>query len=648
MTGTGWPTLNTGDIIEAEHVTKAYGALNGTANYGEQIILTDFSSASLYSLKVFNPGSGGKAVQIRNSANDANLLLVEDSGVVFLGSPIRPEVYGAAADGTTDDATAIQAALDAAKAAGGGDVELDTRKGYRSASRLTIGRNVRLRHNGVQEHNVNPKNTLLIGTSGQAFSLPAIVLGADGSTASAGSFGAVEDITIEMLGTATAASYEGGTVSALICIDRLGGSSGATGTRAFIRRVKAVGAIDLVQAGTTNTQYSVGQLVMKGGDYLYFRRNDVEGAGGTTAVVRLNGSSANQPDGGEISGNFCEDFGFGIVFNNTAGSIANLNIGPGNTFDGVVVYGVWVHPATSGTCQLNVIFDNQINGTGVAGNIGIVLDQDNNADIHSNTIRDNRISLMGQQGILINTPTAAADIRNTLIEGNRILGCGSLTTNTYAGIDIESGVEEVQVLRNTIERIGAGNVVSYGVRLAGSNAKFAVIGNTALDAGTAAVSKGSSGNGTTAIYQDNYGPVAAGDATPGPRVLLGVWHATNPGAGTAAFDIGQPGCDGNLFVQAPYAMRVTEISLTAVNNAGAGTAIASAANRTATATVSKNGNAGTLATTFTPDGALFGSSNKQDTGDTYAVNDLIGVELATGASWVAGDDVTVRVWGIPT
>lgn len=658
MTGTGWATLNTGDIVEAVHVSKVYGHLSGTSGQGEQTILTDFASASLYALKIKNTGSGGKALQIRNAADTANLLLVEDSGLVFLGSPIRPEAYGAAADGTTDDATAIQAALDAVKALGGGDVELDPRKSYRSASRLTVGQNTKLRHGGIKAHNnASLRNTLLMGTSSVAFSMPAIVLGGDGSSAGAGDSATLEDITVEMLGTATAATYQGGTVSAVICVDRMGGSSGAAGTRAFVRRVKVTNAIDFVQVGTITDPYGAGQIVMeecrgnitgdvlviKGVDYLYFRNNDMEGPGGSTkAVIRIDGASANMPDGGSIDGNFCEDFPYGVFINPTGGSVANLHIGPHNTFDGTTVYGIYLHPATSGGTNGLIIEGNEVNGTGASGSIGILLDQDNNTDILSTTIRDNRVTSFGQHGIAILTPTAAADIRNTLIQGNRILGCSAQTPSTYSGIYIGSGVEEVDVLYNEITRIAGGNVVKYGVEVTGTNAKVYVIGNVAPDAGTSVVLKGTT-PAATVVYQGNVGPTEAGDAPSGQLIPVGPFHYTNPNASLASTDMPLPSTDSNVRFISPVKGRVYAISLSCQ-----GAAIASAANRTATATVSVNGSAGTLATTFTPDGALFGSRNSQASGDTFAAGDYLGVKLATGAGWTATDDVTVWIWILPT
>src|SRR5690606_32096305 len=82
-----------------------------------------------------------------------------------LGCNVRKAPYLAAGDGVTDDTASIQAALNAAAAAGGGTVYLPAGR-YFVASHLSVGANVELRgaSDGAHHYGTTPRGTVLLAT----------------------------------------------------------------------------------------------------------------------------------------------------------------------------------------------------------------------------------------------------------------------------------------------------------------------------------------------------------------------------------------------------------------------------------------------------------------------------------------------------
>lgn len=128
-TGASWEVIFAGGL--GHLVLDGTGSPEGvkTASPGALYLQTDGANGTVVWFK--NSGSGNTGWRPLQSS--LGVFNVKD--------------YGAVGDGTTDDTTAIQAALDAAAAAGGGVVEVPTGL-YKFTSSLTVGEQITLRGRG--------------------------------------------------------------------------------------------------------------------------------------------------------------------------------------------------------------------------------------------------------------------------------------------------------------------------------------------------------------------------------------------------------------------------------------------------------------------------------------------------------------------
>lgn len=625
--------------------------------------------------------------------------------------------FGAANDGSSDESAAIQAAIDAAEAAGGGRVCGDYGTSYKHFTPLTVtGDGVYLDFGpGAPSNDDNNPHAALIYTGFGTHGAPAIRFGNSASVTP--TYTGIRNTVLQADPVISSAStWEGTSTGAHVAFDRVGCG--------VVENCRLIAPYDGVLMGTDNNPGGTTTLVMTDNEVDGYKRYGVNirggghcfisnygraawGAADATATAAVNiggaGSGGNHLDGWNIEGLLTERGDYGVRIAHSAGSLAAGNI-RNSHFDAIDVAGI-VLEAAGGINGL-VMSGLTISCLGALSsapstNNGIVVDA-STGTFRDIKILNPRIYGPGSYGILVQKPGAVTQLANLEIVNPEIYAAGQVLDNDRPAIyvvgddaagtavaavcskfhikggvlysrnaagstttDINYGIvvgrycadfsiDGVEV-RNAqtggvwIKDLCSGYVLQHcaalgshanGFVIGSTNTNFAVKQNTSIGHSGAVVTSSTTPNGTTAIVDQNYGTPGTGVAPAGEYQWIGSWHATNPGAGTAAFKMGRE-ADGTLYFLAPFKGRAVGISLVARNNAGADTAIAANAGRTATATVQIDGSAGTLATTFTPDGTAFGSSNTQASGDTFAAGARLGVQLATGANWVAGDDVTV-------
>jgi hypothetical protein len=111
------------DVIASALWNSVAGLINGTATFGNPVILTQLSSGSAWALTVRNQGSGGQALRVQNAAG-TDLVTIADTGLsaafavgsvtapgfVFIGDP-NTGIYWPAADQVAITAGGVQKGL---------------------------------------------------------------------------------------------------------------------------------------------------------------------------------------------------------------------------------------------------------------------------------------------------------------------------------------------------------------------------------------------------------------------------------------------------------------------------------------------------------------------------------------------------------
>lgn len=573
--------------------------------------------------------------------------------------------------GGTDDTAAIQAAIDTAGAAGGGIVYFPPGR-YRITSRLDVPyANVHLVGQG-QVHFVQT-GSVVLGKSSVLVDFtarPAILFGG-ADTVSAGAGCSISDIQVAIpSGVAPAGTiYAGGTTYATVLFDRCGYQSGSGDTAVVTGRcwVKSVRFYDnsinsvSVQNGTPNTPKGSGSLWVEdcegysgldfmrvyGGGYLFVTRNFIEQNPTRhtgTFVHFLGAMGAGAPDGVTIAHNFSELFDAFIYDEHSSGSLAGGSVYK-NRIDRAGNYGMFFRP-TGGALNAWNVWWNEIKGdpsNPVTGSIGIFVGNDNGADVTVFSAAGNEIATFGTHGILLATPTNADDFQDISFVLNRIHDISRDSSGNTDGIALAGAVSGyVEILLNSVHKIGSGAAPRYGVSVQAGATNLVVGFNVCTDAATAVVLKGTAHNGTTVIYRNNIGPVAAGDALSGPILALGPFHYTNLAAG-ASDQIGAiPGTDPNAFIPAPYNGRVLGFTVSATANI-AGATLTIKGGIGATLSVTTRALAITAAAA-TDKGVLLDYTTA---GDTFSQGDKLGVR-ATFPAGATTNDVTVYLLVEPT
>ena len=134
-------------------------------NGADSLVDIEANFANLNTDKIERDGSIPMTGDLDMGTND-----ITNIGAVRLKGDIQFDVkgYGAIGDGTTDDVTAIQAALDAANTAGGGTVFLPEGS-YKITDNLTIYDNTTFKGQGmatvIESQNANADNIILFNTN---------------------------------------------------------------------------------------------------------------------------------------------------------------------------------------------------------------------------------------------------------------------------------------------------------------------------------------------------------------------------------------------------------------------------------------------------------------------------------------------------
>jgi hypothetical protein len=490
-------TVNAGDEILAEHIQELQGALTGTASAGEQLLLTDYSSADNYSFTVKNPGSGGKAVKVLSSAaaellviNDTNTVIksadgtdyitLSNSGIAITGTfSINGQTVGAgrkvwnaldygivqgitstpaAANTTALIALAVLVAADAGGTIyfpGGGvagklgtyplnATSLDHARG--SSASITL------------EGDYGATSLLFFGTTG-----PFLDLG-DGATHALHRCG-IKNLTIQNNDTVTSGpTVRIGADCSQVELDHvniLGGTS--------LINVEVVGGVNIRACKLVCRDNASGRNVVTsyGGVSsvpLYIIDSDLSGGHGNSVGIEFS-LSTGMIDGVLILGTYIKDHDIAIKSGASTGDVVNMIIG--DTVLDVVDIGIQFEPQTGAAYSSIDISNVWVS----ADEKGYVFNENNGGTVDDLSIHGGRITDVETCAIEV-----MDGITDVVIDGVRIFG-GAIAGATEVGIDIGDGATSPTnvVIANNIVKVAG--TAAASIRINSNVDVVGVVGN---------------------------------------------------------------------------------------------------------------------------------------------------------------------------
>ena len=434
--------------------------------------------------------------------------------VASLGVPawynVKSAAYGAKGDGTTDDTSALQAALTAARAAGGGVVYVPAGT-YLASQSLQIGSNTTLVGDGIgvttlrckaaslssfTQVGSNTGSPLLVNYGSTTASRiqvgPGITF--DGNQANAGTLNTGYSPDAPECSPVALWSASLCTVQGIEVINQIGygiylnlcTDSSVTGNRVLSGGGSALG---------TNQQDGIH---LNGGSQIRVENNDVDTGTGTAgddgiALAILSGTATDI----NITGNMVRSAVNGIRVALNGGSAGNLNITGNTVYASLDGNGVNITSNTTGqTITGLAVTGNVIRNLGAVSTLayGISVEAPcNGVTIAGNTMKDFQ-DATGSIGVYVVNGTGAGTCTNVTVEGNTITGLTGYLGIEIGGSGAAMGVTHFSVTGNVCDlstATASNNPAGVGVY---ASTYGSITGNTLI---------GNSDSGSVAVYLSN-------------------------------------------------------------------------------------------------------------------------------------------------
>lgn len=359
------------------------------------------------------------------------------------GEVFNVKAYGAEGDGVTDDSTALQAAIDAAEAAGGGRVFL-------------------------------PPGDYLFAT-GLVIDSPNVILVGDG-----------DDSVLTYTGSGTGITISAASITLQnLKID----TTGASGTVAVSSSASKTQLVNVFVSGTSSDAQQNGRVnLVSGADDALVQGCTFTGAYPSVTI---------QSDRCRVIGNHFETFRLGVYLVGGAGNTVNSNNFVSVGGSGVVAGfdAILVETSTDVVISGNNILASREHGIYVAGgssgiNERVVITGNNISGVPQNGVKFLGATLARQHlhgvissNVMEGTGSASSLLGISVGNSKHLQITGNVVTKFLNGIHIRGGIETCNVVGNLVrESIGAGIRI---VDTSEANIDVAVIGNKVNDNSTA-------------------------------------------------------------------------------------------------------------------------------------------------------------------